>query len=458
MKSEKEKDSAIETTALKISSNDFPSSEILDPFEHPRISCVSKASSVDEKSGQLEISCNLFKSCVGIGILSLSYAYKESGIILTSFLIAICSFLTYWSISVCVQVADHANIRIQSFSDLSSLITGKWGLCIARFCVLIYQVGICSVYVSFFGLFFNNVFCYAGIDSLCTYIGLDFALCLLLIIPLSLVKNLANYNRFSLLGNFFAILALLIIFVISCKRISSNGIQGDHLFIAEKIPFCFGIAIFAIECIGTVFEMRDSMKNPENFQSVLKKTFSTITIIYILLPSIFYLSFGDEVKELIVFNIGIENPLGMLNQILFALSLCITYPLNLFPVFFIVEKVLDGSKENIFIEKKDNKKQKTLNKIKIYTSRLIIVCLIILISWVMPGIVVLINLVGAFGSTIVGMVLPVVIGEYYRQINKDFKKDYQLYSRIINWISMTTGIIGGGCTIFFSIMNIAKGS
>lgn len=422
----------------------------------PRDSEASRASSVDEKSSSLEISCNLFKSFIGIGILSLSYGFKEAGIILTNLLIIICSFLTFWSINVCVKVADHLKIRITSFSDLCYVITGKWGFFIARACVVILQVGVCAVYVSFFGIFFNNVFCYAGISSLCTYFGLDLVLCLIIIIPLSLIKNLTKYNRFSFIANIFVSISLIIILAISCQRLSAYGIKGSKLFIIEKFPLCFGISIFVIECIGIVFEMRDSMKEPEKFEGILIKNFMIATALYTILPTIFYLSFGEEVQELIVFNIPIENPFGMLIQILYATALCISYPLQLFPVFIIIEDTIKGDKtKKILLNKNQYSKQKFINKIKNFSLRLIIVCLIILISWGIPSIAAFINLLGAFGSTTLGMLFPVIIGELYLYYYK-ISDYYPLYSRIINWISSVFGVVGGGFAISFSIIKMSE--
>lgn len=434
----------LETTSLNHTNN-------VKQDDHPRETTGSRASTVDEKSGELEISCNLFKSFVGIGILSLSYGFKEAGIILTNLLILLCSFLTFWSISVCVKVADHMNIRIASFSELCFFITGKWGFFIARISVVILQVGVCAVYVSFFGMFFNNVFCYAGVSALCTYFGLDLLLCLIIIIPLSLIKNLTNYNRFSLLANFFVTVSLLIILAKASQKISEDGVKGEKLFVGENFPMCFGISIFVIECIGIVFEMRDSMKEPGKFEVVLIKNFVVATLIYTILPTIYYMSFGEEVKELIVFNVSIESPLGMIIQVLYALALCISYPLQLFPVFIIIESVFKMDRGvNLLIDKSQYSKTKFLNKIKIYSCRLLIVCLIILISWAIPNIALFINLLGALGSTTLGMLFPVLIGEIYLYKNKNYH-NYPLYSRIINWIALGIGVIGGGFSIGFSI-------
>ena len=416
----------------------------------------SRASSVDEKSSGLEISCNLLKSFIGIGILSLSYGFKEAGIILTNLLIIICSFLTFWSISFCVKVADHLKIRITSFSDLCYVITGKWGFFIARACVVILQVGVCAVYVSFFGIFFNNVFCYTGISSLCTYFGLDLVLCLIIIIPLSLIKNLTKYNRFSLIANIFVSISLLIILAISFQGLSTYGIEGKKLFIFEKFPLCFGITIFVIECIGIVFEMRDSMKEPEKFEGILIKNFIVATALYTILPTIFYMSFGEKVQELIVFNIPIENPFGMFVQILYATALCISYPLQLFPVFIIIEETIKGDKtKNFILDRNQYSKHKFMNKIKTFSLRLIIVCLIILISWGIPSIATFINLLGAFGSTTLGMLFPVIIGELYLYYYK-VSDHYPLYSRIINWIASIFGLVGGCFAISFSIIKMVE--
>ena len=349
------------------------------------------------------------------------------------------------------------NVRVVSFSDLCLLVTGRYGFLFARFCVVVLQVGVCAVYCSFFGIFFNNVFCYAGMEALCHYFGLDLLLCLLIIIPLSLIKNLTNYNRFSLLANLFVVVVLLVLCAKGSQMISQEGVKGRRLMDFEKFPFIFGISIFVIECIGIVFEMRDSMREPHKFQSVLIKNFVIATAIYTILPTIFYLSFGDAVKELIIFNIPIETPMGMAIQVLYAVALCISYPLQLFPVFIILESVVSSkNKDNVLLDKNSNNKRKTMNKVKIYVARLITVCLIVVISWVIPGIAVFINLLGAFGSTTLGMLFPVLIGEIYLHRNKEYK-GYPMYSRVINWISLAVGLIGGGLAIAFSIRKIAMG-
>lgn len=444
--------SSEETTALNISDPQNTSHH-----SNARDSAISKASSIEEKSGELEISCNLFKSFVGIGILSLAYGIKEAGIILANLLIIICAFLTFWSINVCVKVVDHMNIRVVSFSDLCLLVTGRWGFIFARFCVVVLQVGVCAVYCSFFGIFFNNVFCYAGMESLCRYFGLDLLLCLLIIIPLSLIKNLTNYNRFSLLANLFVVIVLLVLCAKGSQMIAQDGVKGRRALDFGKFPFIFGISIFVIECIGIVFEMRDSMREPHKFQSVLIKNFLIATGVYTILPTVFYLSFGDAVKELIIFNIPIETSVGMAIQVLYAVALCISYPLQLFPVFIILENVVtDQNKDQVLLDKNSNNRRKTMNKVKNYVARLITVCLIVVISWAIPGIAVFINLLGAFGSTTLGMLFPVLIGEIYLKRNKEYQ-GYPLYSRVINWISLAVGLVGGGLAIGFSIRKIALG-
>ena len=123
----------------------------------PRSTLSSEAREL--KSTEFQVSMNLFKVFIGIGVLSLGYGIKEAGLIQANLLMIIGASFTYWSINILITIVETMNIRIQSFDQLSYHLLGDWGSILTKTCVIILQVGTGVTYVYYFGVFFRNMFC-----------------------------------------------------------------------------------------------------------------------------------------------------------------------------------------------------------------------------------------------------------------------------------------------------------
>lgn len=78
------------------------------------------------------------------------------------------------------------------------------------------------------------------------------------------------------------------------------------------------------------------MKEPKKFPKVLSWTMLFITLLFVSLGLLSYLAFGDDVQTVILLNLPV-NPLVNTIQGLYAMAICLSIPLQLFPAIRIVE-------------------------------------------------------------------------------------------------------------------------
>lgn len=85
-----------------------------------------------------------------------------------------------------------------------------------------------------------------------------------------------------------------------------------------------------------VIPITESMKDPKKFPKVLSWTMLFITALFVSLGLLSYLAFGEDVQTVVLLNLP-NTPLVNTIQGLYALAICLSIPLQLFPAIRIVE-------------------------------------------------------------------------------------------------------------------------
>ncbi len=406
----------------------------------------------EEKSTEFQVSMNLFKAFIGIGVLTLGYGIKLAGLIQANLLMLVGASFTYWSINLLITIVEKMNIRITSFGQLSYLLLGSWGSFLTKTCVIILQIGTAVTYVYYFGVFFRNMSCHFEFELACDHFYISLIMVLFLIIPLNVIRTLTKYCYFSMVANILIVFSLLAVMIYLGFYFTTDGIKGSNLFEISYFPAFFGISLFSIESLSIILEIRDSMKNPTIFRKIFLRQFFITALLYTILPTVFYLILGDDIKEIVLFNVPLENPLGIIIQTAYGIALCLSYPLQMYPVFLILERFLKKKSGNLLIEDENiNIRQRISDKLRWISIRILLCLTLISVAYVIPDFAWFLNIIGAVGSTVLGMILPVVLAEKYFIILGNHRESYSKLARYGNMGTMSVGIFGGIVATYYSL-------
>jgi solute carrier family 36 (proton-coupled amino acid transporter) len=263
------------------------------------------------------------------------------------------------------------------------------------------------------------------------------------LILLSWVPNLKYLAPFSAVANVFMGIGLLITFYYLTQDMPSISERDLHTSFL-KIPPFFGIVIFAMEAIGVVMPLENSMKTPQNFIGicgVLNQGMSGVTLVYILLGFLGYVKYGDEAKGSITLNLPIEEIPAQIVKVLIALAVFCTFGLQF---YVCLEIGWDAIKE------KFTKRPLLVN----YMMRTVLVTAAVLLAVAVPTIGPFVGLLGAFCFSILGLLVPVFI-EMVTYWDQGFGKfNYIIWKNVIVCLFGLLALYFGSKDAIIDIMKV----
>ena len=82
------------------------------------------------------------------------------------------------------------------------------------------------------------------------------------------------------------------------------------------------------------------MKEPEKFPKVLTGVMIFISVLFTSIGCLSYATFGSSIKTVVIINLPNNDPLVQTVQLLYALAILLSIPLQLFPAIRIMEQGL----------------------------------------------------------------------------------------------------------------------
>lgn len=377
---------------------------------------------------------HLLKASLGTGILTMPGAFRNSGllggIIATLIVSLICTHCTYVLVK-CAHVLYSKTRKTQmSYAGTmeAALATGpkslrkfasaskqfiQWSLFITYF-------GTCSAYAVIIAKSFREVFRHYVLPENATAIviaqnltevgateavkkSLEITdlriICAILLIPLILlmaVPNLKMLAPVSMVANVFMACSLGITFYYLVKNI--GNISDIPRFVdIHSLPKSLSLVIFAIEAIGVVMPLENSMRTPQHFVGicgVLNKGMSTVTFIYILLGFLGFAAFPQSNNDLVTSDLDINLIPSQVCKILIGLAVFCTFALQFFVCLDIA-----------WAEIKDRFQNRPV--LANYVLRVVMVILCVALAIAVPTIGPFMGLIGAFCFSILGLIVPV---------------------------------------------------
>ncbi|XP_058789139.1 proton-coupled amino acid transporter-like protein pathetic isoform X2 [Phymastichus coffea] len=263
---------------------------------------------------------------------------------------------------------------------------------------------LCATYVG--GSCVYIVFIATGIKQLGDYYlgqGIDIRTYMLCLIPavvlLGQIRHLKILVPFSVVAN----ISLTIGFAITLYYIFSDiqPLEKIHYVSTwEQLPKFFATVIFAIEGIGTVMPIENSMANPGHFigcPSVLNISMTVVISLYTMMGVFGYLSYGDDAKGSITYNLPVDQVLGQIVKILIALAIILTYGLQ----YFVPLEIIWNTIKHKFSHRWEFLGETVM--------RVLMVLLTVSVAMLVPSLDPFISLVGAVFFSFLGIFIPAVV-------------------------------------------------
>ncbi len=422
--------STFEITDLKIQKDELDSTLDRDPFEPLDSS---------EKSTAFQASINLFKSYVGGGILALPYIFYKTGFVLATLSMILTASLVFYSTLLMMELIKDSGNKPVKLEELFAKTMGNKAALIYKFLIATFQLGICISYAIFFTDFFQIAF--QTQESPSSRI-LFACFSLIIILPLSMINKYHFFVKFSNFANILILITLIAIIQLAFSQLYSKElVSNEHNF--EQIthlPSFIGVSIFAFECIGSIFPVRNSMKEPEKFPKIFLIISIIVCAIYILFSVICAVSLGNKLNQIVLMDLDKIQSFFYIFQAFFAVALILSYPLQFYPVVILIEDCAYFKK----IVKDKNYKLKT------YSVRIMLTLIIFALSFAIPKFASFINLVGAFAGINLQFVFPIIA---YHISFKLVAPKWKIY---LNIAVLLFGVIGSGFGIYDSIKELTE--
>ena len=312
-----------ETYSLKQVDQNFQKVNISDSFNEEKSGFFGKFKV--EKGSISESVINVCIISYGIGLLALPQKVNYVTFVMTPILIIAFGLINYWTFVVLTDASR--KYKIYSYEDIVSAMFAPW---VSYFFIFVAGIGLLGLMIlfqvilyKFIGGVINDVCSYGftNIESFAnesfwgeksTRLLVCFAIALIVIFPLSLMKTFSQMRYASTFG-VFSVFLIIFIVVIQCpsfyyhnvvegkQKINfldfSNGFDSDLKFI-QSIS---GI-VFAYVCHTGIFPAISGLVNPtrERIQKVFKiETFVIITS-YIIITLSGYLTQPENTPDLIL--------------------------------------------------------------------------------------------------------------------------------------------------------------
>ncbi|XP_065886219.1 uncharacterized protein [Dysidea avara] len=389
-------------------------------------------------SSHYKIFANIFISFIGAGILGLPFAFKEAGLYEGIIVMTLVGFFSVKAMLVLIdcraKIINDAtgSGKVLSPTTMDSAIdygevgfyaigpAGKW---LVEVSIIVSQLGFCCAYLIFIS------------ENLHNLLSLDFPSLTkmhylwIIIVPLIFLANLrqlGSLGTFSIFAQMANGFALSVVFWFDMKH---HHLIKTHIKTVsfDGLPFFIAFSTCCFEGAGLVLSLESSvvpeMRN--TFRRMFKIALVVITGLYLMFGICGYLSFGPETASMITLNLPQDIfPSVVIGCLCF--SLFFTYPVMMFPVSKIIDKMLcypstGGATDHAL-------------------STIMRTCLVFLTAVIVTQIPNFSNMMALVGSTccvLLGFVLP---GLFHWKL---FSRETKGVTMVIDILLIVVGIIAG---------------
>ncbi|XP_026747335.1 proton-coupled amino acid transporter-like protein pathetic [Trichoplusia ni] len=382
--------------------------EEYNPFEHRQ---------VVKPNSDIRSLANLIKSSLGSGLLAMPLAFSNAGwgvgvvgTVIVAFICGHCVHIFVETSRGCCRLERKPLLSYAETCGAAVANGPKWirpfanfSRLFAEFSLFFTYLGVCCIFTVLIATSIKQLF-----DTYLTEASLPVEqYCLILLAPLCLlcqIRHLKWLAPFSLLANLllFATFAICLYYIFREPiKISDKRVVGD----LSRLPAFLSTVIFAMEGIGVVMPVENTMKKPQHFlgcPSVMVIAMTLVMLLYTILGVFGYLRYGDVLRGTITLNLPMDDWPAICAKVFISVTIFLTYPLHFFVVIDIISR---------FAEPRIQQKYHNVMQI---SARVFVVCFCGAIGIALPYLEQIINLVGALFYSLLGLIIPGLVETVFR--------------------------------------------
>jgi len=271
---------------------------------------------------------NFINSIIGAGIIGIPYAFGECGMLGGLFLLIFVAWLVSQSVQMLIQCGIKSNKL--DYEELANHLLGKKGYYAAIASMFLFAFGAQVAYLVIVG------------DTIPALTGANRELVIslvstLLILPLSLLKDMSLLSYTSLAAIAADVLIILLVVLTAPASAKSQNIHPSLQFetltlFSPRLFAGIGTLSFAFVCMHNSFIVYRSLqeRTQDNWNLVAKGSVSVCFVLAAIFGVSGYLAFGDKIKGDILNNFIVERePIDWARGFL-ACCMIFVYPMEMF--------------------------------------------------------------------------------------------------------------------------------
>lgn len=394
--------------------------------------------SAGNRATSKETFMNLLKVGIGPGCLSLPYAFTKAGFALAPMVLMLMTLMVYRNMRLIISIKEslkkqHPEKQTATYGDITRHLLGPGAGQLVDYILVSMQLGICTVYFRFIPTNLHATFTSVP-ESTWLVLIVPFLVCLTWI---RYMKQLAVFSTFANVATVVTIIAVL--FFAGENLINHGGIApGLPVAKLATVPLFFGNVIYSFEGCGSVPSIHESMLVPGEFNAVLGQAGIVIFFCFMFTGMVCYISYGDITNGSMTAELAhrSSNPLiGFLN-LMIALAVGLTYPMQAYAAVEVIERKLDirdaapDAAPNIGPRASLSPRKKQL----IFRTCLVLATALLAASVSHLGLIV--SFFGSVNGSLIALILPPFLDNYAR-------KHAPTRHLIVNWLTIIFGAVGG---------------
>ncbi|KAI9595805.1 transmembrane amino acid transporter protein-domain-containing protein [Syncephalis fuscata] len=281
----------------------------------------------------------LVKAFVGTGILFLPKAFDNGGMWFSIVLMVFVGVLSYYSYMLLVRsreavLASEGNTGAASggsFGEIADKLYGRYMRMVVQFSIAISQIGFSCAYIIFIADTLQAVT--KSLSHCSAIVSVPVFICaqLAVLVPFALIRRIERLGFASLMAELFMLFGIVYILYFDISILVSKGVAPTVQSLnTQHFALFIGTAVYSYEGIGLVIPIVEAMKEPQKFPRVLAITL-TVSTLCLLVSAPFP-------TLLLVTPLKAPSPTILTLQILYAIAILLSVPLQMFPAITILEK------------------------------------------------------------------------------------------------------------------------